>query len=69
MKNKIRVVLDKLAKKARYITQEELQKSLELQREKCAVRASYRFNGAKSSKDMFGAVINTCLVTENRDTK
>jgi hypothetical protein len=59
--------MDKLAKKAGYLTVAEAEKLVVEQREKCAVRASHRFQHAKSNRDMFGAVINTWLVTEKHD--
>jgi hypothetical protein len=59
--------MDKLAKKAGYLTVAEAEKLVIEQREKCAVRASHRFQHAKSNRDMFGAVINTWLVTEKHD--
>jgi len=59
--------MDKLAKKAGYLTVTEAEKLVIEQREKCAVRASHRFQHAKSNRDMFGAVINTWLVTEKHD--
>jgi len=59
--------MDKLAKKAGYLTVAEAEKLVIEQREKCAVRASHRFQHAKSNRDMFGAVINTWLVTEKQD--
>lgn len=59
--------MDKLAKKAGYLTVAEAEKLVVEQREKCAVRASHRFQHAKSNRDMFGAVINTWLVTEKQD--
>jgi hypothetical protein len=59
--------MDKLAKKAGYLTVAEAEKLVVEQREKCAVRASQRFQHAKSNRDMFGAVINTWLVTEKHD--
>lgn len=67
MKAKLRELMDKLAKRAGYIPVSEAQKLIEAQREKCAVRASQRFHHAKSNRDMFGAVINTWLVTEKHD--
>lgn len=59
--------MDKLAKKAGYLTVAEAEKLVVEQREKCAVRASQRFQHAKSNRDMFGAVINTWLVTEKQN--
>lgn len=67
MKRKLRELMDKLAKKAGYLTVAEAEKLVVEQREKCAVRASHRFQHAKSNRDMFGAVINTWLVTEKHD--
>ena len=67
MKRKLRELMDKLAKKAGYLTVAEAEKLVVEQREKCAVRASQRFQHAKSNRDMFGAVINTWLVTEKQD--
>lgn len=67
MKRKLRELMDKLAKKAGYLTVAEAEKLVIEQREKCAVRASHRFQHAKSNRDMFGAVINTWLVTEKQD--
>ena len=67
MKRKLRELMDKLAKKAGYLTVTEAEKLVIEQREKCAVRASHRFQHAKSNRDMFGAVINTWLVTEKHD--
>ena len=67
MKRKLRELVDKLAKKAGYLTVAEAEKLVVEQREKCAVRASQRFQHAKSNRDMFGAVINTWLVTEKHD--
>ena len=67
MKRKLRELMDKLAKKAGYLTVAEAEKLVIEQREKCAVRASQRFQHAKSNRDMFGAVINTWLVTEKHD--
>lgn len=67
MKRKLRELMDKLAKKAGYLTVAEAEKLVVEQREKCAVRASQRFQHAKSNRDMFGAVINTWLVTEKHD--
>ncbi len=67
MKRKLRELMDKLAKKAGYLTVAEAEKLVIEQREKCAVRASHRFQHAKSNRDMFGAVINTWLVTEKHD--
>ena len=67
MKRKLRELMDKLAKKAGYLTVAEAEKLVVDQREKCAVRASQRFQHAKSNRDMFGAVINTWLVTEKHD--
>jgi hypothetical protein len=69
MKKKLKGVLDRLASKAGYYTPDEVKKLLELQREKCAARASYRFNMAKSSKEVFGAVINTWLVIDKPQDK
>jgi hypothetical protein len=59
--------MDSLAKKAGYLTVAEAEKLVVEQREKCAVRASQRFQHAKSNRDMFGAVINTWLVTEKQN--
>jgi hypothetical protein len=59
--------MDRLAKKAGYLTVAEAEKLVVEQREKCAVRASQRFQHAKSNRDMFGAVINTWLVTEKQN--
>jgi hypothetical protein len=67
VKRKLRELMDKLAKKAGYLTVTEAEKLVIEQREKCAVRASHRFQHAKSNRDMFGAVINTWLVTEKHD--
>lgn len=67
MKAKLRELMDKLAKRAGYIPVNEAHKLVEAQREKCAVRASQRFQHARSNRDMFGAVINTWLVTEKHD--
>jgi hypothetical protein len=67
VKRKLRELMDKLAKKAGYLTVAEAEKLVIEQREKCAVRASHRFQHAKSNRDMFGAVINTWLVTEKHD--
>ena len=67
MKRKLRELMDNLAKKAGYLTVAEAEKLVIEQREKCAVRASHRFQHAKSNRDMFGAVINTWLVTEKHD--
>ena len=67
MKRKLRELMDKLAKKAGYLTVAEAEKLVVEQREKCAVRASHRFQHAKSNRDMFGAVINTWLVIEKHD--
>ena len=67
MKRKLRELMDKLAKKAGYLTVAEAEKLVVEQREKCAVRASQRFQHAKSNRDMFGAVINTWLVTEKHN--
>jgi hypothetical protein len=67
VKRKLRELMDKLAKKAGYLTVAEAEKLVVEQREKCAVRASHRFQHAKSNRDMFGAVINTWLVTEKHD--
>ena len=67
MKRKLRELMDNLAKKAGYLTVTEAEKLVIEQREKCAVRASQRFQHAKSNRDMFGAVINTWLVTEKHD--
>jgi len=67
VKRKLRELMDKLAKKAGYLTVAEAEKLVVDQREKCAVRASQRFQHAKSNRDMFGAVINTWLVTEKHD--
>jgi len=67
VKRKLRELMDKLAKKAGYLTVAEAEKLVIEQREKCAVRASHRFQHAKSNRDMFGAVINTWLVTEKQD--
>lgn len=67
MKRKLRELMDKLAKKAGYLTVAEAEKLVVEQREKCAVRASQRFQHAKSNRDMFGAVINTWLVTEKQN--
>ena len=67
MKRKLRELMDSLAKKAGYLTVAEAEKLVVEQREKCAVRASQRFQHAKSNRDMFGAVINTWLVTEKHD--
>ena len=67
MKRKLRELLDSLAKKAGYLTVAEAEKLVVEQREKCAVRASQRFQHAKSNRDMFGAVINTWLVTEKQN--
>jgi len=69
MNKKLKGLLDKLASKAGYHTPDEVKKLLELQREKCAARASYRFNSAKTGKELFGAVINTWLVTEKPQDK
>ena len=69
MKNTVKRLINKLAKKAGYYGPEEIKKLLELQREKCAARASYKFNTAKSNKEVFGAVINTWLVTEKPPVK
>lgn len=59
--------MDRLAKRAGYLTVAEAEKLVVEQREKCAVRASQRFQHAKSNRDMFGAVINTWLVTEKQN--
>lgn len=67
MKRKLKELMDKLAKKAGYLTVAEAEKLVVEQREKCAVRASQRFQHAKSNRDMFGAVINTWLVTEKHN--
>ncbi len=67
MKRKLRELIDRLAKKAGYLTVAEAEKLVVEQREKCAVRASQRFQHAKSNRDMFGAVINTWLVTEKQN--
>jgi len=67
VKRKLRELMDKLAKKAGYLTVAEAEKLVVEQREKCAVRASQRFQHAKSNRDMFGAVINTWLVTEKQN--
>lgn len=67
MKRKLRELMDRLAKKAGYLTVAEAEKLVVEQREKCAVRASQRFQHAKSNRDMFGAVINTWLVTEKQN--
>jgi hypothetical protein len=67
VKRKLRELMDNLAKKAGYLTVAEAEKLVIEQREKCAVRASHRFQHAKSNRDMFGAVINTWLVTEKHD--
>ncbi len=67
MKRKLRELMDSLAKKAGYLTVAEAEKLVVEQREKCAVRASQRFQHAKSNRDMFGAVINTWLVTEKQN--
>jgi hypothetical protein len=67
VKRKLRELMDSLAKKAGYLTVAEAEKLVVEQREKCAVRASQRFQHAKSNRDMFGAVINTWLVTEKQN--
>lgn len=67
MKRKLKELMDRLAKKAGYLTVAEAEKLVVEQREKCAVRASQRFQHAKSNRDMFGAVINTWLVTEKQN--
>jgi hypothetical protein len=67
VKRKLRELIDRLAKKAGYLTVAEAEKLVVEQREKCAVRASQRFQHAKSNRDMFGAVINTWLVTEKQN--
>ena len=67
MKRKLKELMDKLAKKAGYLTVAEAEKLVVEQREKCAVRASQRFQHARSNRDMFGAVINTWLVTEKHN--
>jgi hypothetical protein len=67
VKRKLKELMDRLAKKAGYLTVAEAEKLVVEQREKCAVRASQRFQHAKSNRDMFGAVINTWLVTEKQN--
>lgn len=67
MKRKLKELMDRLAKRAGYLTVAEAEKLVVEQREKCAVRASQRFQHAKSNRDMFGAVINTWLVTEKQN--
>lgn len=67
MKKKLNTLIDALALKAGYISVAKAEKLVVDQREKCAVRASQRFHHAKSNKDMFGAVINTWLVTEKQN--
>jgi len=67
VKRKLKELMDKLAKKAGYLTVAEAEKLVVEQREKCAVRASQRFQHARSNRDMFGAVINTWLVTEKHN--
>ena len=48
--------MDKLAKKAGYLTVAEAEKLVIEQREKCAVRASHRFQHAKSNRDMLSLI-------------
>jgi len=71
VKRKLKELMDKLAKRAGYLPAADAEKLAEKlvieQREKCAVRASHKFQHAKSNRDMFGAVINTWLVTEKHD--
>jgi hypothetical protein len=66
VKRKLKELIDNLALKAGYITVTKAEKLVADQRERCAVRASQRFHHAKSNKDMYGAVINTWLVTEKQ---
>lgn len=67
MKRKLRELLNNLAIRAGYLPVAEAEKLVAEQRERCAVRASQRFQHAKSNRDMFGAVINTWLVTEKQN--